>query len=126
MSFVDRRDFLKGAAASLAGAQATLGQGGNAIALVIDPKDAIAMSGPVQWAVKELGRVFPLTRYDSIEAVPPNRFCIIATGRGAQNAPDALALSFSGESGRRTLTASGSDARGLVYAILEIADRVRN
>ena len=46
----NRRDFLKGAAASLAGASTTWAQSGTPVSLVIDPNDAVAMSAPVQWA----------------------------------------------------------------------------
>ena len=65
--------------------------------------------------------------------------CIVASGaeapaakaalRGARLAapesPESLALLGTRVSGRRALLACGADARGLVYALLELADRVR-
>ena len=65
--------------------------------------------------------------------------CIVAAGSAAPLAaaalkgagismptgPESLALLETRASGRRALLACGADARGLVYALLELADRVR-
>src|SRR5438128_277427 len=101
-----RRDFLKGAAASLASASTVGAQTGKRISLVIDPKDKLAMSAPVQWAAKELSA----SRYDSVAAASVDSLCIVATGRPAPGAAESMSLSMSRISGRQVLLATGSDA----------------
>src|ERR1035438_7943380 len=60
------------------------------------------------------------------EAAPGER-CIVASGKGAQlpKVPEALSLS-STTRGRPVVLAGGSDARGLTYSLLELADRARH
>ncbi|HEX5399553.1 MAG TPA: hypothetical protein VFY06_10945, partial [Verrucomicrobiae bacterium] len=80
----------------------------------------------------------PVRIYSSFDDVPSSQECILVAGRESQNAkqilgaaniplpdtPEVLALAR-GKIGKRTvLLAAGSDARGLVYASLELADRV--
>src|SRR5579884_4254872 len=75
------------------------------------------MSGPVQWAAGELGA----SRYSSMEAVPPDTLCIVAAGR--PGAPESFELYFLQEGIRTIVQAFGSDPRGLMYALLELAQR---
>src|ERR1700694_1007751 len=116
MQHFDRRYFLKGAAASLAGGSSAWGQKGKRISLVIDPHDAVAMSAPVEWAAKELSA----SRYDSVAAAPKDSLCVVLAGRPAPSAAESMSLSMSRVSGRQVLLATGGDARGLVYALLEL------
>src|SRR5690349_2138212 len=121
MQNLNRRDFLKGGVASLACTPVidTWKPG----SLVIDPNDPVAMSAPVQWAANVLAGTMAAKRYESIRATPAHTACIVVAGRPADQA-ESMALSTSEVSGRRILTASGADARGLVYALLELADQV--
>ena len=55
--------------------------------------------------------------------------CIVASGNRqgrAPSVPEALALGPAKVEGRDVLLAAGQDPRGLVYALLDLADRVRN
>ena len=143
---MDRRDFLRqsGLAAGyglMAGA-ATGASGG--VAIVLDPDDPVAASAPARWAARELAQslsaqgvsVAQLTRADQAAI---GSLCIVAAGRAAALAhgvlkaagvslsqePESLALAPGRVGNRPVLLACGSDARGLVYALLELADRVR-
>ena len=120
MQDLRRRDFLKGTAASLAGGSTAWARG-HVVSLVIDPKDAIAMAAPVQRFVKEQERTW-VTRYDSVGAAPANILCVVAAGRPGPE--ESMSLSMSKRSGRPVLLASGSDPRGLLYALFELEDRV--
>jgi hypothetical protein len=135
---MERRTFLKAA-----GAAASLGVGAQAlaqvraaafsIALVVDPADPIASASPSKWAVQELltrlqargvpGRVIP-----SIGQAQPAEICCIVSGPTVTAKPPAAAESFSISnatvSGKRVLLVAGRDARGLTYALLELADRL--
>jgi hypothetical protein len=115
-----------------------------AIAVVLDKSDPVTQQPPVQWAVQQLqealtARGVTVQLREQLEQVPPSQECIFLAGlvsRPAQqvlgaaalplpNEPECLALAR-GKAGNRTvLVAAGSDARGLTYATLELADRVR-
>ena len=143
---MNRRSFLKqtGAAAGLAVAPSLMGatQG---ISIIVDPRDRLASAPPASWAVRELqaalsaqgatARVYPRVN----EAPSGDRHIILAGGdnaaarqilRGASvsmpSSAEALCLASGNLGGRPALLASGSDTRGLVYAVLELADRVRH
>ncbi len=135
---MERRTFIKAA-----GAAASLGVGADAfgqvktpaisVALVVDPADPVASAGPSKWAVQELlarlqargvaGRMIP-----SIGQAQPGEICIVVSGPTLVAKPPAAAESFSISnatvSGKRVLLATGRDARGLTYALLELADRL--
>lgn len=105
------------------------------VAIVIDTNDSIAMSGPSQWAVEELkatltGRGIIVKQYNSINKVRANDLCLVISSADRQKAgkipPVAEALGiFPGKSSvRQTTIVAGYDVRGLVYALLELNDRV--
>jgi hypothetical protein len=148
-SQLNRRDFVL---AGLAGGALAWGpfaprpaRGDRAVALVLDPQDPVAASGPARWALGELqhsleaagGTVRLLER---IEQAGPEDLCIVASGRSAPVAAAALRRAgvlppdsaeslaqFAGDvSGRRAIVACGADARGLVFALLDLSDRVRH
>ena len=122
---MNRRDFIKGTGLSIgvAGA-ATLPPLAPTVSLVIEPSAA----APVLWAAQELTRALTergtaVRRYESLQQAPVANPAIVA----AQNAglkPDAPE-SFVLASAERGLLATGSDSRGLMYALLEVAGRVR-
>lgn len=93
----------------------------SAVAIVVDPSDPIATSDPVRFAVKELLDVLAKR---SVVARLHQRVEQTATGdrvvvvKASQGAPEAAALKAEG----RMLTVSGADPRGVMYALLELAD----
>ncbi|MGE5488157.1 MAG: hypothetical protein ACM3ZB_10110 [bacterium] len=137
-----RRRFIQAtAAAAAAGTAAGAANQARSVAIIIDTADAVASSAPARWAAGELesalGERGPSARvYESAAQVSPGNLRIFAAGmasRGAAAAlkaagarveavPEALAL-FRGRDG---VWACGYDARGLTYALLELADRVRH
>jgi hypothetical protein len=139
---LNRRDFLKRAGAASLIAQPARG---NEVALVADPSDPVATAKPARWAAAELEQALAASgcaarRIERIGDAPPGWKCIAAAGRTAPlardalnaarvalpDAPEALALAQSKAAGRDLLLASGADPRGLAYALLELADRVRH
>jgi hypothetical protein len=143
---VKRRDFLRavaaGAALARGGLRTSRAKRAPAVALVSDPADPIAASAPAQWALAELGRSSAaagasVRSLQSVEAAGPNDACVVAAGAAAPvaagslaavhppEAPESLALLPAQVAGRRVTLACGADARGLAYALLELADRVR-
>lgn len=111
------------------------------VAIVLNPEDA--KEKPAQWAATELrdslrSRGVATEIFDSLEQTPAGFDCVIAatarSGDGKQalaaagislpDGPEAVGLGPGKMGSRRFLLASGSDARGLVFALLELADRV--
>ena len=112
----------------------------HAVAIVIDPSDRVAAAAPVQWAARELQQALTdagvaVSRHERVAQAGANELCIVVSGPRANNnsagvtvpnAAECLSLAASKEAGRQLVLASGSDARGAVYALLELADRVRH
>jgi hypothetical protein len=143
-----RRDFLRtglvsGGVLALGPLAGTLIGRDRTIGLMADPADPIAHAAPVTWALGQLeGRLtsagFTVRRLAAGASAPVD-LCVVACGGTSAAAraalgragatlpdgPERLAL-LSTTVGRSTpaIMAAGSDARGLVYALLEIADRV--
>jgi hypothetical protein len=89
-----------------------------------DPADPVANAGPVTWAIETLqdalgseGAGRPLIRV----AGPARAGEVLPAGVALPAAPESFALVRTGDA----LIAAGSDVRGLVYALLELVDRVR-
>ena len=132
MSGFHRRDFLKRSGLSI-GAVPALAQSRSAkrVALVLDPSDPLASTAPVRWAAQELKRSLAesgilVNQYESIKPVPPGDSLMVTTAGQASNTPETLGLTELTRNGHRVLQASGSDSRGLMYALLELADRVQH
>ncbi len=122
------------AAGALPGAPAGAG-----VVIIRDPVDAVASAPPVQWAVGRLQQVLQARGWSvrlgarPDEAGPAER-CIVAAGRGSALArdagiavaaePEALTIASARLGRRDVLGAMGSDSRGLVYALTELADAV--
>ena len=113
------------------------------VSIVVDPGDATAASGPGWWAVGQLrealkARGVEVGMYERVELAPRGNMCVVAAGGAAAVAqevlvgtnvslpegPESLVLMYGRASGRSVLLACGSDVRGLVYAVLELADGV--
>ncbi len=146
-----RRHFIKktgAAAAAVAGASllrlpisAATNQG--SVAIVLDSSDERVKPAPVKWAADQLrdaliARGINVQFFASLDQVPPSQACVFVAGRGSQLArevlgakgislpdtPESLALARGKFGNRAVLVAAGSDVRGLVYALLELADQV--
>jgi hypothetical protein len=143
----NRRQFVQtaGSAAALGLAKPlTLAAATHAsVSIIVDPNDRVASAAPAIWAAKEMERALtdqhvPVSRFASIEQAPSSNLCVIVAGAASGPAsellkkaganvpatPEALGLLPGKAGGRRTVLACGSDARGLSYALLELADRV--
>jgi hypothetical protein len=137
-----RRGFLQLSAASV-GTLAIASS--RSVALVSNSEDAVAASVNVTWAAQQLEqalaqRGITLRRFRSIAETPPADFCLLAAAADAAPAaavlrkaaivvpamPESLALVPWSFEGRTGVLACGRDARGLMYALLELADRVRH
>ncbi len=120
------------------------GAGAQGVAIMLDPDDGVVAAAPVQWAAKELETSFQdhgiaVRRCESLSQAPAGGLCIVAAGAGlplsrqllrnsgaaVATVPEALGLVPGRVSDRQVLLACGYDARGLMYALLDLADRVR-
>jgi hypothetical protein len=101
---MNRRRFLQQAGLAMGAGARGLAASGVTIA-----SDPVATSAPVRWAVGELQK-----------ELKPGAPRILVRG-GASGPAESLSLAME----KDTLVASGSDVRGLVYAVLELADRAR-
>ena len=140
---LNRREFIR-----LAGSFAVLSAGPQTrgrISLVIDPGDVVASAAPARWAAGDLerslsARGLAVHNCERVSQAGAGDFCIVVAGSqfkvaaavlkraGAVIAeqPEALGLVPGSVAGRKVLLACGSDPRGLVYALLELSDRVQN
>jgi hypothetical protein len=111
--------------------------------IVLDATEAVVKQAAVRWAAEQLrdalaARGVAAQFYENLDQAPPSQECVLVTS-GASNparqiintagisspeAPEALTLARGKIGTRALLLAAGSDARGLVYALLELADRV--
>jgi len=142
-SNLNRREFLHAAAGVAAltatGIKAATGEN-KQVTIITDPEDVVAASVPAQWAIKDLERALKkrsllVAVYKKPAQVPASQLRIFVSGMAshdatraldaskvrAESVPEALVL-FQGKQG---IWACGSDARGLMYALLELVDRVR-
>jgi hypothetical protein len=112
---------------------------GHGIAIVGEPADAIVSSRPVDWAAGQLtlaltAKGFTVHRCARLDQAGPGELAIVLAGPASAMARDAgiraptnaegLNLSSAQLGGRDVLLAVGGGIRGLVYAVLEIADAV--
>ncbi len=149
-----RREFLQQAAVAAgctaAGAisgcdQAAHTAGGRAaeVFILCGATDPVASSAPAQWSVAQLraslsARGIASEVRQRADSLPDAAVCIIAAGASAPlaqevlvragvfvpDSPESLGLVPGKLSGRPVLLACGRDVRGLVYAMLELVDRV--
>ena len=113
------------------------------VSLVVDPGDAIANSRSALWALNELeqslvSKGIEIRKCATISEASKGDFCIFAAGARSSPAatilkrsqvvvaekPESLGLVPSKDNGHNILLAYGRDQRGLVYALLDLADRV--
>ena len=113
--------------------------------LVVDPVDPVAGAGPAQWAATELeqtlnARGLTVHRCERVTQAKRGDFCVVAAGLKSSVAakvlrearavvaetPEALGLVPGSVDGRQALLVCGYDSRGLVYALLDLADRAQH
>ncbi len=113
--------------------------------IACDPADPIAASTPAQWSTEQLRASLSAKGVVSavdqqVDQSPAGALCVVATGAATPiarevlaragvsvpDSPESLGLVPGELVGRPVLLACGSDVRGLVYAILELADRVEH
>jgi hypothetical protein len=140
----NRRQFVQGvgsiAALGVAGARAAA-----EVSLVVEPADPVAGAGPVRWALRELEdalstRGIAVRKYERAADASAGALCIVAAGSSSAEArnilkntgvtivaaPESLGIVPAKAGGRSVLLACGQDSSGLKYALLELADQVRN
>jgi hypothetical protein len=119
--------------------------GQDVVWLLLDPEDPATRQAPVQWAVGELRDALARRGINAIvfeysKTTKPSQPCLLIASSASKLAqsvlsqakktlpetPEAIAFvrGTIGRKPQKVLLAGGSDARGLVYALLEIADRV--
>ena len=141
-----RRGFLQisGLALGALGLRTAAGEARNeVVSIIADPADPVASSPPCRWARMEISQAlerhaFKVAEFASLQQAPRNSFCIVAcasdrdlatsmlkrAGLTLSNEPESLALVPFADGNRRGILACG-DARGLLYALLELADRMQ-
>jgi hypothetical protein len=148
-----RREFLKKTATVSAGlATAALSEdllpahGGTtaSVVIVLDPAEPALGQPPLQWAIGQLQAALEKRGIHSqtqlsLADAPVTAPCILVSGSrtplshqvlsgaGATVAdvPESLTLLFGKAQNRTAMLACAADVRGLVYALLELADRVK-
>lgn len=110
------------------------------VTIILNLSDPVASSPPAKWAVTELfnrlqahGALVRLV--GSVAEAGRGEICIVVSGpaftapavmpAGARPpaAPESFSIANATVGGRRVIVAAGRDARGIVYALLELADR---
>jgi hypothetical protein len=148
-----RREFLKKASATAAfvagvGASGILpahgAEAGQDLSLVCDKEEPLMTRPQVKWALEELqgalsGKGVRVEECQRVEQTPQAGAVLLVTGPRSNVAleclaghsltvPDAsesIALVPGKVKGRRVILATGSDAQGMVYTLLELVDRLR-
>jgi hypothetical protein len=143
---MSRRRFMKLAGISVIGASSFgyINLKKKRISIVKDPADRIAGSSPSLWALKELEESLTslgisINRFDHLSQARRGDLIIVVAGSDSSMAgqllkiaganiptvPEALGLIPVTSDRKQVLLASGYDERGLVYALLELADRIQ-
>jgi hypothetical protein len=140
---IHRRSFLRRTGAAAA-APVLMGAAPKkpTVALVLDGSDPVAAARSVLKAAHELQVALSAAGFTVSRLQTPQTsagFAIVGAGSNSPVAagalaaagvaqpkePESLALFETATAGRRTIVATGADARGLTYALRELADRVR-
>jgi hypothetical protein len=133
-SAFNRRQFLRTATLGASASAGLSGASARPVTIVLDPADPVAAAAASRWAAGELARALgargvQARTVERVAQAGAGDLCIVASGNRegrTASVPEALALGPAKIGGRDVLLAAGQDARGLVYALLELADRVRN
>ncbi len=139
-----RREFLKvaGAVSAATVARGAMAQGSRGASIVLDAHDPLAGAAPVQWAAEQLRAALAAKGALCRIVAPGERargsaFYVVVNSAGvtpAATTPHLAAWNGGAESfsltpgrfaGMPATIVSGSDVRGYVYGLLELAERVR-
>ena len=142
-----RRDFLQISGLSLGALGLPIStdaqSGSERISIIVDPADPVSSATPCRWALNELTGALEkhgikVAEYTTLGGTPTTSDCLLVCGdrqpaagllRGAglalSNDPESLALVPFLKEKRHGILACGG-VRGLMYALLELADRVRH
>ncbi len=114
------------------------------LSLVLDAVDPLVGADPVRWAVEELRAAlaaggYEVHAHDQLAQATDEPVLLITGGRSAAarealgetglalpDLPESFALLPAPVAGRHVIVACADDERGLAYAVLELADRVRH
>jgi hypothetical protein len=144
----NRRRFIHTASsmAVLAGAEINgVAERSQEVSLVVDANDKIASSPEAQWATRELEQALTahglsVSRNSRLNQVKAQDLCILIAGSDTPLAaqilkdrdlvvpktPEALAVTPGSVGGRKVILACGHDPRAVVFAMLDLTDRVQN
>ena len=148
-----RRHFLKKtgtAAAAVAGTAvfplpAFAATNNVSVSIILDSSDKFVTDAPVKWAAEHLrdaliARGIAAQILEHLDAAPVLHECVLVAGPNSNfgrqvlgakqiplpGAPESFALARGKiQTNRSVLIAAGSDPRGLVFALLELADRIK-
>jgi hypothetical protein len=137
---LDRRRFLRGAGSAAFAGSHLFAQSGPRLAIVLDPRDPVATAAPARWAAEQLratgeARGLRAVVLENPEARQAGDLFVLGAGPSPAAlraiASSRLSLSEIPESlaivpAQEGVLACGRDVRALVYALLELADRVRH
>lgn len=131
---MDRRTFLKQATVAMPAAAA--GQSARNVWIVSEPEDRIASTPPAKWAADQLRQALAakglnVRQAPKVQDAPAGDHCVVIPRPDTRafqallrtSDPESLSLSAGSIAGHPVTHAAGSDERGLVYALLELADR---
>jgi hypothetical protein len=114
------------------------------LTLVVDRTDVVVDEPPVRWATDRLLHILdrrevvvrPSASLDGSGAgpaiviaglrAPATRSTLLGSGAAVPTAPESLAIVPTEFGGRRVVLATGTEVRGIVYAVLELADRAEH
>jgi hypothetical protein len=137
---IERRTFLKllGAAASVSAIEIAGAAPTKRIAVVVDQDSPVTTSVPVAWASSKLQKALSAKGIAAETTLPSSAISLVIivaplSSKLAQsfanppqlNAPECTALIPGSISGSPAILVSGIDPIGMVYGILELADRVQ-
>lgn len=132
MPSTSRRRFLQqaGQATALGYLGTNRASAAGRIAILADPSDAVIGKPPAQWAMGELRQALEAKGANcavSADAAGAEdfSFAVALAGADPAAAPEGFSLTPTTISAKPGLRVRASDARGYVYALTELADRVR-
>ena len=102
------------------------------VSIIADPADPLTASAPVRWAAGVLEtslitRGITVRKFQRSDQAPVSDLCIVygPNHPSIPSTPESLGLIPLKKAGRQILLAGAHDTSGLVYALLELADRVQ-
>jgi hypothetical protein len=133
MNSIPRREFITraGQAVALGSLGSGLAAAPGRIAIIADPGDAVASLPPVQWAAGELRQAVEAKGVACVAAGSAAEagdfgLAVVLGVEGTALPREAFRLAPATAAAKPAVRASASDARGYVYALTELADRVRH